>query len=65
MVFSLTPRQRDVLDLLCRGLTAVEIGARLGISRRTVEAHANDIRRRAGARNMVHAVALLIGGERE
>ncbi|MHC4512466.1 MAG: response regulator [Planctomycetota bacterium] len=34
---SLTPRQRDVLKLLTRGLAAKEIAARLGISARTVE----------------------------
>lgn len=35
----LTPRQRDVLKLLSRGLATKEIASRLGISARTVEYH--------------------------
>jgi DNA-binding NarL/FixJ family response regulator len=36
---SLTPRQREVLQLLAEGRSAKEIGASLGISTRTVEFH--------------------------
>ena len=36
---SLTPRQREVLQLLAEGSSAKEIGASLGISTRTVEFH--------------------------
>ena len=35
----ITPRQRDVLQLLAEGKSAKEIGAILGISARTVETH--------------------------
>jgi DNA-binding NarL/FixJ family response regulator len=38
-VSSLTPRQREILQLLAEGKTAKEIGAILGISIRTVEYH--------------------------
>jgi DNA-binding NarL/FixJ family response regulator len=38
-VASLTPRQREVLQLLAEGLVAKEIATRLGISARTVEFH--------------------------
>ncbi len=38
-VARLTPRQRDILRLLARGLSAKEIGSQLGISPRTVEFH--------------------------
>jgi DNA-binding CsgD family transcriptional regulator len=34
-----TPRQKEVLALLAAGLTADEIGGRLGISPRTARAH--------------------------
>ena len=37
--FELTPRQRDVLQLLAEGRSAKEIGAILGISPRTAETH--------------------------
>jgi DNA-binding NarL/FixJ family response regulator len=38
-VDSLTPRQREVLQLLAEGRSAKEIASRLGISARTVEFH--------------------------
>ncbi len=38
-VAALTPRQHEILRHLAEGLTAKEIGARLGISARTVETH--------------------------
>jgi DNA-binding NarL/FixJ family response regulator len=36
---TLTPRQREILQLVAEGKTAKEIGAILGISARTVESH--------------------------
>jgi DNA-binding CsgD family transcriptional regulator len=42
---SMTPRRREVLGHLAHGLTAKEIGKRMGISWRTVEAHLNTIRK--------------------
>jgi DNA-binding NarL/FixJ family response regulator len=38
-VESLTPRQREILQLLAEGLSAKEISATLGVSARTVEFH--------------------------
>lgn len=38
-VTALTPRQREILQLLAEGLSAKEIAAKLGISARTVEFH--------------------------
>lgn len=40
---SLTPRQQDVARLVGEGLTNRQIGARLGISERTVDQHVHDI----------------------
>ncbi|HZS12099.1 MAG TPA: helix-turn-helix transcriptional regulator [Nitrospirales bacterium] len=48
----LTPRHREVLVLIVRGMTSREIAVELGISRRTVEVHRTNIMRRLGARNV-------------
>jgi DNA-binding CsgD family transcriptional regulator len=43
---ALSPRQREVAELVAEGLGNEEIGERLAISRRTVETHVDHIRRR-------------------
>ena len=42
----LTPREREILDLLAEGFTMHQIGRRLGISTRTVETHVAKIYRK-------------------
>ncbi len=49
-VADLTPRGREVLGLVCRGLDDGAIAERLGLSRTTVRNHVNDLYRRTGAR---------------
>ena len=49
----LTPRERDVLEGVARGLTNKAIAAELGISRRTVEAHRESLMRKL----RIHSVA--------
>lgn len=51
-----TSRGREILELLARGLSAREVGERLGISERTVNTHVGHIYRRLGVRNRVDAV---------
>lgn len=46
----LTPRQREVLQLVAEGHTARDIGARLGISVKTVEFHKANLMDRLGVR---------------
>jgi RNA polymerase sigma factor (sigma-70 family) len=48
----LTPREREVLEQAAQGLHAKEIGARLGISARTVEVHKTRIMEKLGVRNV-------------
>jgi DNA-binding NarL/FixJ family response regulator len=48
----LTPRERDVLDGVARGLTNKAIAAELGISRRTVEAHRESLMRKLEIHNV-------------
>lgn len=52
----LTVREEEVLRLMADGLTDRQIAARLGISRRTAEAHVGHILHKLGARNRAQAV---------
>jgi len=51
-----TKREREILVLLGRGLSARRIASRLGISERTVNTHVGHIYRRLGVNNRVDAV---------
>ena len=54
----LSPRLRQVLELLAAGWTLKEVAARLGISPKTAEAHRAKLLRRLDAKNIVEAVRL-------
>jgi DNA-binding CsgD family transcriptional regulator len=49
----LTPREKEVLDLLCQGWTDQEIGASLGIGGDTVRTYVGQLREKLGARTRV------------
>lgn len=51
MLDSLTPRERQVLDLVVAGLLNKTIGDRLGISIKTVELHRSRVMQKMGARS--------------
>jgi RNA polymerase sigma factor (sigma-70 family) len=57
---SLTEREREVLQLVARGLHAKEIARELGISPRTVEVHKARIMDKLGARNVAELVRLAV-----
>ncbi len=48
----LTPRELDVLKLLCHQLTAKEIGEKLFVSKKTVETHKSNLLSKTGAKNI-------------
>jgi DNA-binding CsgD family transcriptional regulator len=60
----LTPREAQIVDLLRGGLTQRAIAKRLGISRRTVEAHVAHIRAKTGAATTAAALARARRGAR-
>lgn len=56
----LTPREREVLKLLARGLPTKQIAAQLFISVPTVETHRGNLMKKTGARNAVGLVRFAI-----
>jgi DNA-binding NarL/FixJ family response regulator len=56
----ITPRQREVAQLLLRGATNLTIAELLGISERTVETHLTAVYQRAGVENRASLVSYLL-----
>lgn len=59
-VATLTPRERDVMDLAIGGLANKEIARRLNISHRTVEIHKARILRKTGIRSVVELARIVV-----
>jgi two-component system response regulator FixJ len=57
---SLSQRQRQVMELVVKGLSNKEIGAQLNISPKTVENHRAWVMERMGARNIAELVRIAI-----
>lgn len=55
----LPARQREALELMCEGLTAKEIGIRMGIKRDTVKNHLTAAYRALGVQGNIAACRLL------
>lgn len=51
--FAITPREREIIDLLCSGKTNKEIGDLLFISHQTVKDHVYKIFRKTGVKNRI------------
>jgi PAS domain S-box-containing protein len=61
---ALSPRQRDVIELVAEGLTSNEIAERLGVSPETVRTHLRNARLKLGASTKAQAVAIaMLRGE--
>ncbi len=65
--YDLTPREREVLALLVKGLSNSEIAGRLNVSHATAKAHVSNILAKLGVSNRAEAIALaldkkLLGG---
>ena len=56
----LSPREREVFQLMAEGHTAAAVGDRLGVSVETVRSHVRNVVRKLGARNRVHAIVMAL-----
>lgn len=54
----LSPRERQVMELVCQGFTGQEIGERLAISSRTVEIHRRNAVNKIGGKNQTEAAVI-------
>ena len=60
-VVQLTPREREIVKLLAKGLTSKQIAKLLEMSHRTVEAHRTRIGRKLDAKTTVEIVSKIAG----
>lgn len=56
----LTPREKEILDLICKQYTTHEISKRLSISPRTVEVHRKNVIEKAEVKNIAGLVVFAI-----
>lgn len=54
---TLTPREREVMELSAQGMTSDMVGGQLGMSPRTVNQHIDNVANKLKTRNRVHTVA--------
>ena len=57
----LSPREREILEMLAEGWSGAEIATRLYLSAETVRTHVRNAVQKLGARTRTQAVALVIG----
>ncbi|MBN2814289.1 MAG: response regulator transcription factor [Bacteroidales bacterium] len=57
---AITPREQEVLELICQGLSTQEIATRLFLSERTVENHRASLLDKTGCRNSLSLVLYAI-----
>ncbi len=50
---SFTPREHELMSMICKGMTSAEIGKQLFISKHTVDTHRRNILRKSGCNNVM------------
>jgi DNA-binding CsgD family transcriptional regulator len=57
----LTPREREILDLICSGASYSDIGSALGIALGTVQSHVKNVYGKLGVGSKVEAMRWMLG----
>lgn len=58
--YGITPREKEVLELICRELSTAEIAEKLFLSARTVDGHRNNLLQKTGAANTAGLVLFAV-----
>jgi DNA-binding CsgD family transcriptional regulator len=56
----LTPRERQIVEMLARGATGEQIAQELVLSPETVQKHVHNAKRKIGAATRAHLIALAL-----
>jgi two-component system, LuxR family, response regulator FixJ len=64
-IASLTPREREVLELIVRGLASKVMAHEMGVSKRTVELHRSRVMGKMGANSVAQLVRMFLDFQRE
>ena len=59
-MYNLTKREEEVLELMVKGMTNVEIADKLFVSRETVKLHVASILRKLNVKNRIYAVIKIL-----
>jgi DNA-binding CsgD family transcriptional regulator len=57
---ALTPRERQIVEMLAGGATGEQIAERLVLSPETVQKHVHNAKRKLGAETRAHLIAIAI-----
>jgi FixJ family two-component response regulator len=63
-IASLTPREREVLELIVRGLASKVMAEEMGLSKRTVELHRSRVMDKMGAHSIAQLVRMFMDSQR-
>lgn len=64
-IASLTPREREVLELIVRGVASKVMAHEMGVSKRTVELHRSRVMDKMGANSVAQLVRMFIDFKRD
>jgi FixJ family two-component response regulator len=55
---TLSPRERDIMELVCSGLMNKQVAAKMGVSEVTVKVHRHNLMKKLGAKSLAELVRM-------